>query len=811
LLEVKDIRLAGTAAVMLLLGTPSTAGAAAPATTATPAKAVSASSGSWPVYHHDDAHTGYDSTQPATTGASAGWVTAALDGNILAEPLVFNGIVYAVTLQGTVYAINQSSGTVAWSLNVGTPKSWSGQCGNINPLGISGTPVIDTAAGRIYVAENLAADSAWHVFAVDLSTHLKVMDTTIPTSLGTGLDWTIQQERGALALANGNVYVPFGGRAGDCGAYHGWIFAVPTNGAAVTNYYETPGQGAGFWTAGGVVVDDSTGKVFDTSGNGTSSGCNANSNGTPVYENDAVVRFSATLAHEDAFIPQDWQSNWCNNDQDIGSASIVLINPTLAFQSGKWGSGFLVNPQSLGGMDGQLYPTPKPAAYSAVDVCFSSHRDANFASYAYAAPYVYVSCEHNSTDNIRGGLVALSVDTTAHTMGSCDSTCAGAAWKTADITFGAPIVAGGAVWAVDLGGGGLYGFNASTGAQIYHSSGFGVSHFTTPSEAGGQIFVGSSNVIRSFNMGSGCTSVTLTAAPASTQTAGSPVTLTGTASGPACTSPQYQFWMRPSTSSTWTMLRDYSATNTFSWTSTTPAGGYYLGVYARDLASTAPFESIASIPYTLTGSACTAVTLTAAPASPQASGTQVTLTARGTCPNPNPSYEFWAKWQGSSTWQNLQAYSTTATYTWNSTGALAGTETFGVWVHDASSAAPFPPTPSPYCCWDALTSIPFTVTTASCASVTATAAPTTVVHGAGTHVTITGAAVGCTNSPRYEFWMRAASQSSWQLVQGYGTSATYDWNSTGALAGTVYFGVWAKDSASPNPYDTFASTSVSVT
>lgn len=800
---MRGLRVAGTAAMLFLLGAPPTVDATRPVTTiATPARAAAAaSSGSWTTYHHDNAHTGFDGTQPAATSASAGWVTSALDGSVLAEPLVFNGIVYAVTLQGTVYAINQSDGTVAWSTNVGTPKTWSGQCGNINPLGISGTPVIDAAAGRIYVTENLSADSAWHVFAIDLTSHMKVMDTTIPTSLGTGLDWTIEQERGALALANGYVYVPFGGRIGDCGAYHGWIFAVPTTGGPVISFYETPGQGAGFWSAGGVVVDDTTGKVFETSGNGTSSGCNANTNGTPVFENDAVVRLSATLAHEDAFIPLDWKNNWCANDQDLGSATMVLINPTLAFQSGKRGNGFLVNPQALGGMNGQVYPSP--TNYTPADVCRGNLSDANFGSYAYAAPYVYLSCEGN-------GLVGLQVDTTARSVSACGATCVAPSWNASGFTPGPPIVAGGAVWAVDTNGGGLYGFNASTGAQIYHSSGFGVNHFATPSEAGGQIFVGSGNVIRSFNIGSGCTSVTLTGAPPSSATAGSSVTLTGTAAGPACTAPQYQFWMRPANGS-WTMLRDYSATNTFSWTSPTPAGGYFVGVHARDLASTAPFESIASIPYTLTGSICTAVTLTAAPPSPQISGTQVTLTASGTCPNPSPSYEFWAKWQGSSTWQALQAYSTSTTYTWNSTGALAGTEAFGVWVHDASSTAPFPSSPSPYCCWDALTSIPFTVATPSCASVTATAAPTTVVHGAGTHVTITAAASGCTSSPRYEFWMRAASQTSWQLVQGYGTSATYDWNSTGALAGTVYFGAWAKDATSPNLYDTFASTPIDVT
>jgi hypothetical protein len=48
-------------------------------------------------------------------------------------------------------------------------------------------------------------------------------------------------------------------------------------------------------------------------------------------------------------------------------------------------------------------------------------------------------------------------------------------------------------------------------------------------------------------------------------------------------------------------------------------------------------------------------------------------------------------------------------------------------------------------------------------------------------------------------------------VQGYGTSATYDWNSTGALPGTVYLGVHVRDANSTAGYDAVASTPVAVT
>ena len=69
---------------------------------------------------------------------------------------------------------------------------------------------------------------------------------------------------------------------------------------------------------------------------------------------------------------------------------------------------------------------------------------------------------------------------------------------------------------------------------------------------------------------------------------------------------------------------------------------------------------------------------------------------------------------------------------------------------------------------------------------------------------MTGLASGCTNSnPVYAFWMRPAGSSSWRMIRGYSTSATYDWNTTGALAGTERFGVWVRDAASTAPYDTF--------
>jgi outer membrane protein assembly factor BamB len=453
-------------------------------------KAAAAPNGSWTTYHHDNAHTGYDPLAPAvgTVTPTPGWTQNTLDAEIYASPLIYNGLVYIATLNNSVYALNQADGSVAWHVSLGAPVTSGWTCGNVSPQGILGTPVIDVAGGRIYVTTLFASDHLYRVFGLNLATGA-IMLTTVLSPLGTGFDWRIEQERGALAVANGYVYVPFGGRAGDCGTYHGYVVGVPTSGSTTLAIYQTPGTGIGIWTAGGVVVDNATGNVFVTTGNGVAGGC------ASVNQNDAVVRLSPTLAMQDYFMPEDWQANWCSNDADLGSASPLLISPSLLFQAGKWGGGFLVNPNSLGGVDGQLFPTPKPAAYSQAEVCFGNHSDATFGSFAYAAPFVYVECEGR-------GLVALNVNTSTPSFNACDAACAAPTWTAGGTTtFGPPIVAGGAVW-VASNGGGLYAFNATTGAQIYHSAGFGINRFVTPAEAGGQVFVPSHRVVMSFTIAS---------------------------------------------------------------------------------------------------------------------------------------------------------------------------------------------------------------------------------------------------------------------------------------------------------------------
>ena len=71
-------------------------------------------------------------------------------GNVYAQPLYIErgpgnkAMVIAVTESNYVYALDALTGGVLWSTNVGPPvPAGVLPCGNVQPVGISGTPVVD--------------------------------------------------------------------------------------------------------------------------------------------------------------------------------------------------------------------------------------------------------------------------------------------------------------------------------------------------------------------------------------------------------------------------------------------------------------------------------------------------------------------------------------------------------------------------------------------------------------------------------------------------------------------------------------------
>jgi hypothetical protein len=180
-----------------------------------------------------------------------------------------------------------------------------------------------------------------------------------------------------------------------------------------------------------------------------------------------------------------------------------------------------------------------------------------------------------------------------------------------------------------------------------------------------------------------CTGLTFSTSPASAQPQGTPVTITGTASGCPDPSPLYRYWVQTAPN-TYQLIQDWT-TGAATWNTTgdTP-GSWWITVWAKDANSTTQsYDVDAGQGYGLTA-ACPSVTLSVSPAASQPQGTQVTLTGTAqNCSDPNPESRYYVQ-TAPNTYQLIQDW-TTGAATWNTTGMAPGAYWLIVWAKDASS------------------------------------------------------------------------------------------------------------------------------
>jgi spore germination protein YaaH len=299
-----------------------------------------------------------------------------------------------------------------------------------------------------------------------------------------------------------------------------------------------------------------------------------------------------------------------------------------------------------------------------------------------------------------------------------------------------------------------------------------------------------------YKLISRCTSVSESAAPSPPRLSGTAVTFSATSTG--CPHALYQFWVLAPGSHTWQITQPYSSSATLNWnTSGLGAGGYLYTVWVRDASGSGTscnslgcFDTYSpATTYTL-ASPCSAATDSAAPGSPQLSGTAITFSA-GASGCPHPLYQFWVLAPGSSIWKVGQAYSTSATFAWNTTGLPGGTYLYTVWVRDSAS-------PGTSCnslgCFDTYFPASSYALRSPCGSVTEAAAPASTAPR-GTSITFSATASGCSR-PLYQFWILAPGSHTWQIGQAYSSSATFTWNTTGLAAGGYVYTVWVRDASS---------------
>jgi outer membrane protein assembly factor BamB len=438
-------------------------------------------------YGYGNARSDDDPAGPGVTGLSgqAAWDDN-LDGAVYGQPLVYGGEVYVGTENDSIYAISATTGNVAWRVHVGSAVSTSvvdstptlgNGCGDINPLGITGTPVIDPTSGVVYAAEETyVGGQNWQdvqhwLVAVSLATHKELWHRRVdpPHANDAGAYYVAaEQQRPALTLVDGRVYIEYGGLDGDCGQYHGYVVAVASSGAGPLLSYQVPTQREGaIWGTGGAFVS-ATGDLYVATGNGSSSSL------AHFDEGNAVVELSPTLSRVGYWAPSNWvELN--DQDWDLGSAGPVAVPGTsLLFVAGKPAAngsfGYLMKDSPLGGIGKGAFT----GAVCPGGGAFGADAAAVLGSGAARRTYVYAPCG--------SGTEALVVNAAAMTFQRAWSPSTGS-------PNGPPVVAGGLVWALDWNGGALYGMAPTTGrVEIERPTG-SLEHFATPSVADGAVFV----------------------------------------------------------------------------------------------------------------------------------------------------------------------------------------------------------------------------------------------------------------------------------------------------------------------------------
>ncbi|KHL02960.1 hypothetical protein LK10_10710 [Sinomonas humi] len=399
--------------------------------------------GDWPTYHFDGARTGA-APDFSRLGALRNAWSARLDGAVYGEPLVVHGRVIVATESDTVYALDPTDGHVVWQRNLGAPVPGTAlPCGDIDPLGITGTPVYDPATGLVFAVAELSGGRHELVGLNAADGALAVRREIEPPS-GDPLAY---QQRGALALMQGRVYVAFGGLDGDCSDYVGTVLSVATTGTGPIASYSVPTPRlGGIWTPGGLAVDGS--RLLVGVGNGES---------TTSYDgSDSVLSLDASLHRTDFFAPSTWAQDNAD-DADLGSMTPVRLGPYV-FADGKSGIGYLLDAAHFGGSGG---------ARAQATVCSA------FGAPAVAGMTVYVPCED--------GLQEVTVS---------ESGGMGLGWRLSLQAAGSPVIGGGEVWVIDYGTGELYGLDPGNGHLQQKVQVGPVPHFVTPTLSGGRIFVG---------------------------------------------------------------------------------------------------------------------------------------------------------------------------------------------------------------------------------------------------------------------------------------------------------------------------------
>lgn len=405
------------------------------------------------------------------------------------------GVFFAASTTNDVVALDETTGATVWGKNIGPAPTANGvPCGSIHPLGIISTPVIDAATGTIYVAGAIGTTSIArhevHALSVMDGTERPGFPVVVSAKSGnTTFTPPPQNQRSALSLVNGILYVAYGGHNGDCGPYHGWVIGIDTKDPTKTGAWATLGQGEGIWAAGGLPSDGNG--VFAVTGNSTVAAPDH-----MVSDSEQVVRITGLgvldRTDKNLFFPAEWHQMDVD-DADFGSNNPVYVSvpgskpANVLVAPSKAGHLYLLDPANLGGMGKPL-----------VDFVISSGTAVRTAPTAYTTPKgVHIALEMDQTTLCPGGLTGPVTMSLLLTPGSppkpqiewCAPASRGLTAPIATTTDGS---ANAIVWF--MASNSLRGVDGDTGKLLYGAGGSNVCQgilYSSPIAVKGRVVVGS--------------------------------------------------------------------------------------------------------------------------------------------------------------------------------------------------------------------------------------------------------------------------------------------------------------------------------
>ena len=321
--------------------------------------------------HNNSARTAQYLTETALTTANVKPATFGklfslpVDGDVYAQPLYLSNlaipgkgthnVVFISTVNNTLYAYDadDQNGTLYWKVNFGpqVPASIIASQNLPGGTGIVATPAIDLSTKTLYVCNKdyFNGSVAFHLHALDVTTGAEKLNGPVAISAtvsgtGDGSDGNghivfspIQHNnRAAITLANGNVYVVFASHE-DRSPYHGWVMSYNSTTLAQNGVHITTPSGGlgGIWMSGEGLTVDAAGKLYYVGGNGTFDGVKNFGMG--------IVKLNANTTVADWFAPQNY--DYLNSiDFDLGTSGAMLMPTTNYLIAGsKNGTIYVIN------------------------------------------------------------------------------------------------------------------------------------------------------------------------------------------------------------------------------------------------------------------------------------------------------------------------------------------------------------------------------------------------------------------------------------------------------------------------------------